>query len=77
MGVRIRKFVDERTNNDEYLVEDLDDFYIESPLFNLSISDNSAYKGTIETPMEAGEYSCVTVGVFVIISEMPKGPLSP
>ena len=56
-----------------HLVNDLNDFYIESPLFPLRVSEKNPYKYTMETPLEAGQYYAVTVGVYVIISNWPKG----
>jgi hypothetical protein len=61
-------------NNSNYsLVNDLNDFFVESPLFPLSVSENNPYKETKESPMEAGQYQAVTVGIFVIISHWPTG----
>jgi len=60
--------------DDSYpLVNDLNDFYIESPLFPLRVSEKNPYKYTMETPLEAGQYYAVSVGVYVIISNWPKG----
>ena len=56
-----------------HLVNDLNDFYIESPLFPLRVSEKNPYKYTMEIPLEAGQYYAVSVGVYVIISNWPKG----
>jgi hypothetical protein len=70
LGIRIRKLDDDK---DEPLVPDLNSFYTESPLFSLSIPETSTYKSQMESPLDAGEYFSVTVGIFVIISKWPKG----
>jgi hypothetical protein len=70
IGVRIR---DDGDNTGAPLVNDLNGFYTESPLFTLTIPETSEYKGLMETPIEAGVYQCITVGIFVIISHWPKG----
>lgn len=60
--------------DDSYpLVNDLNDFYTESPLFPLRVSEKNPYKYTMETPLEAGQYYAISVGVYVIISNWPKG----
>jgi hypothetical protein len=55
------------------LVGDLNDFIIESPLFSLKVSEKNPFKGTLDRPIEAGTYYALSVGVFVIISHIPKG----
>jgi hypothetical protein len=61
-------------NNNTYpLVDDLNDFYVESPLFPLSVSENNPYKKTEDSTMDAGPYQSLTVGIFVIISHWPTG----
>jgi hypothetical protein len=71
LGVQIRQ---DPTNTDYPLVTNLDDFYIESPLFTLTIPENSAYRESIdEVPLEPGVYQCITAGFFVIISKWPIG----
>lgn len=70
IGIRIR----ESPHDKSYvLVKDLNDFYIESSLFTLTIPESSAYKGLMETPLEPGIYQCITAGIFVIISNWPPG----
>lgn len=70
LGVRIRR----KPSNTEYpLVSNLNDFYVESPLFTLTIPETSAYKDSMETPIETGVYQCITAGIFIIISGLPVG----
>lgn len=69
-GARIRQ---DPNNTDVPLVTNLNDFYVESPLFTLTIPENSAYSQTMETPMDPGVYSCITAGFFVIICQWPPG----
>jgi hypothetical protein len=70
LGVRIRE---EPADIDYALVTDLNDYYVESPLFTLTIPENSTFKDSMESPLDAGQYFSVTAGVFVIISHWPKG----
>ena len=70
LGVRIKP---DTTEKDSPLVKDLNEFYIESPLFSLSIPETSAYKTRMQSPMESGNYYCITAGIFVIISQWPVG----
>jgi hypothetical protein len=55
------------------LVPDLNDFYTETSLFPLSVPARSAYRSTIETPLEPGQYQALVVGVFVIIENLRPG----
>ena len=70
IGIRIRK---QPSNTTYKLVDDLNNFYVESPLFTFIIPENSAYRTFMETPMEAGTYHCVTAGIFVIVSHWTPG----
>ena len=55
------------------LVENLNDFFIESTLFPLTVSQKNPYRDTLEEPIEAGQQYALSVGIFVIISHLPKG----
>jgi len=68
-GIRIMDF----GGNTSPLVDDLNDFIIESPLFSLKVSEKNPFKGTLDRPIEAGTYYALSVGIFVIISNIPKG----
>jgi hypothetical protein len=70
IAVEIRK---KPSNNPGKLVDDLNDYYIETPLFPLSVPQASAYRSTVESPVEPGPYLSVVAGVFVIISSLKKG----
>jgi len=70
LGARIKREPDDK---EEALVKDLNDYYIESPLFSLYIPPTSAYRESMETPMDASTYYCITAGIFVIISHWPEG----
>jgi hypothetical protein len=61
------------SNTPQRLVNDLNEYYVETPLFPLSVPQASAYKSTIESPMEAGPYQALVVGVFVIIKGLKEG----
>jgi hypothetical protein len=70
LGVRIRE---EPDDIDYGLVKDLNDYYVESALFTLSIPETSTFKESMESPIDAGQYFSITAGIFVIISHWPKG----
>jgi len=55
------------------LVPDLNDFYIETPLFPLSVPVRSAYRSSIESPLDPGQYQALVAGVFVIIENLKEG----
>lgn len=70
IAIEIRK---KPSNNPGKLVNDLNEYYVETQLFPLSVPQASAYKSTIESPMEPGSYQALVVGVFVIIKSLKKG----
>jgi hypothetical protein len=70
IGVQIRK---KPENNGKKLVDDLNNYYIETPLFPASVSEKSLIRYTIESPIEPGQYQALVVGVFVIISTLSVG----
>jgi hypothetical protein len=55
------------------LVSDLNDFYIETPLFPVSVPKGSTYIGTRGTPLEPGVYQALVTGIFVIIHNFQEG----
>ena len=57
----------------ENLNIDLNDFYVESPPFDLFIPEKSSYRMNVTTPMEPGLYKSVTAGIFLIFSHWPIG----
>jgi hypothetical protein len=70
IGAEIRKYPE---NASKKLVDDLNEFYVETSLFPLSVSENSKIRYSIESPIEAGPHQALVVGVFVIISGLKKG----
>jgi hypothetical protein len=71
VGAQIRR----RPNGDpSRLVEnDLNDYYVETPLFPLLVSQASSIRKTIEDPIEPGPYQAVVAGIFVIVYDLPVG----
>jgi hypothetical protein len=69
IGARIKLSPSERSSA---LVDDLNEFYVESPLFPLSIDAKNPFIDIHEPPIEPGEYQTVSVGTYVIISRWPK-----
>jgi hypothetical protein len=70
VGVQIRK---KPENNAHKLVNNLNEYYVESSLFPLSVSEGSLYRNTVETPIASGQYQALVAGIFVIISSLKKG----
>ena len=70
IGAEIRKSPE---NTSKKLVDDLNDFYVETSLFPLSVSENSKIRYTIESPIQPGPHQALVAGVFVIISSLKKG----
>jgi hypothetical protein len=52
---------------------DLNDFYIETPLFPVTVPKGSTYIGTRGTTIEPGVYQALVVGIFVILVNFQKG----
>ena len=52
---------------------ELDEYYVETPLFPLSVSESSSIRKTIEIPLEPGPYQGVVAGIFVIIYNLEPG----
>ena len=73
VGAQIRKFSNGKWAAPSRLVRNLDDHYVETPLFPLSVSKGSSIRKKIETPIEAGPYQALVAGVFVIIYNLNKG----
>ena len=71
IAARIKKYPSDTMTR---LVPDLNDFYIETVLFPLSVPASSAYRRTIEgTPIEPGQYQALVAGIFVIIVNLKEG----
>lgn len=52
---------------------ELDEYYIETPLFPLLVSPSSSIRKTIEEPLEPGPYQALVAGIFVIIYDIEPG----
>lgn len=54
------------------LVKNLHEYLVESPLFELKVSEKSPLRSRMETPLEPGSYyPSVTVGYYILISSLP------
>jgi hypothetical protein len=53
------------------IVKNLRDYRVESPLFNLEVSDKSRFRDRMESPLQAGFYESITVGYFLLIKSLP------
>jgi hypothetical protein len=53
------------------IVDDLKDFRVESPEFDLAVHDNSSVKHKLEVPHEAGNFPTVAAGYCVIVKSLP------
>jgi hypothetical protein len=61
------------SNTGTKMVEDLNDFYIETPLFPLYVPKASAYRNVFQSPVEPGNYQALMTGIFVIVSRLEAG----
>ena len=52
---------------------DLNDFYIETPLFPVTVPKGSTYIGTRGTTIAPGVYQALVAGIFVILDNFQKG----
>jgi|GEM_PF-656985 len=52
---------------------DLNDFYIETPLFPVTVPKGSTYIGTRGTTIDPGVYQALVAGIFVILENFEKG----
>lgn len=55
------------------IVTNIKDYWIESPLFRLRVSDKNPFLKTLELPLEPGEYDAVVVGYFILIKHIDPG----
>ena len=52
---------------------ELDDYYVETALFPLSVSTAGLLSRTIERPIEPGTYQAIVAGIFVIVHSFEVG----
>lgn len=52
------------------IVDNFQDYFIESPLFDLKISDKSPIRKTMDTPLESGTFTSLTAGYYILISSL-------
>jgi hypothetical protein len=55
------------------LVDDLNNYIVESEFFPLLVDENAPYKDMMDGKFPPGPQYAVTVGVYVIISKLPEG----
>jgi hypothetical protein len=60
-------------NKIHQLVDNLNNYVVETPYFPLYVDENAPYKDMMDGKFEPGPHYAVSVGVYVIISKLPKG----
>ena len=61
------------TINDEPLVDNIQDFRVESPLFKLVVPQNSKLRDRMEVSPDVGTWDAVTDGYWILIKSLPVG----
>ena len=46
------------------------DYYIETPLYKLFVSDQSTLREHFDEPFEPGEYDAITAGYFLLLTDL-------
>jgi hypothetical protein len=72
IAARIKKY-DSDTMTRLVRKRDLNDFYIETPLFPVTVPKGSTYIGTRGTTIASGVYQALVAGIFVILNNFQKG----
>jgi hypothetical protein len=54
------------------LVDDLKDYYVATPLFKLTVPENSFLKDKADLPYRPGTYDMVAAGIFLLIKSLPS-----
>ena len=57
----------------ESIVSELKNFYVESGLFKLMVSDRSSLREKLEDPVDPGVYDAVTGGLFILLKDLKAG----
>ena len=57
-------------NKPRKIVNNLQDYLVESSLFDLKISDKSPIRKTMEVAWEAGTFTSLTVGYYILIRSL-------
>ena len=57
-------------NKPRKIVNNLQDYLVESSLFDLKISDKNPIRKTMEVALEAGTFSSLTVGYYILIRSL-------
>jgi hypothetical protein len=70
VGAQIQKG---RSALSKLVPSELDEYYVETPLFPLFVSESSSIRKTIEDPLEPGPYQALVAGIFVIIYNLEPG----
>jgi len=61
------------TVNDIVPPASLSDFYVESPLFKLFVSEKSKLRDQVEDPLEPGEHEAIVAGYFILLKKFNSG----
>ena len=73
VGAQIKKRFGRQRPVDRLVQNELDEYYVETPLFPLSVSQASVLRKTIEGPIEPATYQAIVAGIFVIIYDLEPG----
>ena len=57
------------TGDSQDIVSNLLDYYVETPLFRLFVSEQSQLRDKIDEPLEPGVYDAITGGYFVLLKD--------
>jgi hypothetical protein len=60
-------------NPTQPIVNDLTDYYAESPLFSLRVSEKSPLRDKLESQLEPGTYNATIGGYFILIHDLVPG----
>jgi hypothetical protein len=55
------------------LVKDLNYYLVESPFFTLLVDEDNPFKSKMDGPIAAGIHYGVSVGIYILISDLPEG----
>jgi hypothetical protein len=69
MRVEVSSVIDTRHR----IVNNLKEYLIESPLFDLTVSSKSKLRYKMENMLRPGKYKCVTVGYYILIKYLCPG----
>ncbi|MDP9287094.1 MAG: hypothetical protein M3P08_02720 [Thermoproteota archaeon] len=72
-GGEMRAEISFGTTKSAKIVNNLKEYFIESSLFELSVSSNSKIRHETENAFSPGKYECVTAGYYILIKSLHAG----